>query len=88
MQNNGTKYTSTADVDCDEGYYIRDHAQMMGISTQTITCSKTGKWTDVPICIPKGKEQIWNIFLTTRIILEYLISPELKVIDKQDNSNV
>ncbi|XP_060583891.1 CUB and sushi domain-containing protein 1-like, partial [Ruditapes philippinarum] len=52
-QNNGTKYTSTADIDCNEGYYIKGQPQWIGISTRTITCSGTGMWTDVPICIPK-----------------------------------
>ena len=47
-------FQSTADIDCDEGYYIKDQEQIQGISTKTITCSQTGKWVDMPTCIVKG----------------------------------
>ncbi|XP_060604256.1 CUB and sushi domain-containing protein 3-like, partial [Ruditapes philippinarum] len=48
-----TKFESIADIDCDDGYYIKGRIQTAGISTQTITCSDTGTWINVPECVPK-----------------------------------
>ncbi|XP_060561265.1 sushi, von Willebrand factor type A, EGF and pentraxin domain-containing protein 1-like [Ruditapes philippinarum] len=48
-----TKFKSMADIDCDDGYYIKGRNQIAGISTQTVACSDTGTWTNVPECVPK-----------------------------------
>ncbi|XP_060568778.1 sushi, von Willebrand factor type A, EGF and pentraxin domain-containing protein 1-like, partial [Ruditapes philippinarum] len=48
-----TKFKSIADIDCDDGYYIKGRIQAAGTSTQTITCSDTGTWINVPECVPK-----------------------------------
>ncbi|XP_053389539.1 sushi, von Willebrand factor type A, EGF and pentraxin domain-containing protein 1-like, partial [Mercenaria mercenaria] len=47
---NDTKYTSTADIDCDEGYYDIKVTQTTGKSTTTITCSDHGTWVNIPTC--------------------------------------
>ncbi|XP_053372799.1 CUB and sushi domain-containing protein 1-like [Mercenaria mercenaria] len=47
---NDTKYQSTAEIYCDEGYYISKVTQTSGISTTTISCSEHGIWVDIPTC--------------------------------------
>ncbi|XP_060604257.1 beta-2-glycoprotein 1-like, partial [Ruditapes philippinarum] len=52
-----TKFESIADINCDDGYYIKGRNQTAGISNQQITCSDTGTWINVPKCVPKGMKQ-------------------------------
>ncbi|XP_053372790.1 sushi, von Willebrand factor type A, EGF and pentraxin domain-containing protein 1-like [Mercenaria mercenaria] len=60
---NDTKYNSTADIDCDEGYYNIKDTQTAGISTTTISCSQHGTWVNIPTCVKKdcGKLDQLNI---------------------------
>ncbi|XP_053391412.1 sushi, von Willebrand factor type A, EGF and pentraxin domain-containing protein 1-like, partial [Mercenaria mercenaria] len=58
---NDTKYTSTAEIDCDEGYYNINDIQTSGISTTTIRCSENGTWVYMPTCVRKDCSDIHNI---------------------------
>ncbi|XP_053372786.1 sushi, von Willebrand factor type A, EGF and pentraxin domain-containing protein 1-like [Mercenaria mercenaria] len=60
-QHNDTKYNSTADIDCDEGYYNKKQNQTAGISTTTISCSEHGIWVNKPTCIRKNCGDVHNI---------------------------
>ncbi|XP_053389202.1 zona pellucida sperm-binding protein 3 receptor-like [Mercenaria mercenaria] len=59
---NDTKYMSTADIDCDEGYYNHNQTQTTGISTTTINCSEHGIWVNMPTCVQKGEYCTASIF--------------------------
>ncbi|XP_053392082.1 P-selectin-like, partial [Mercenaria mercenaria] len=58
-----TMYNSTADIDCDEGYYNINDTQSSEISTTTIRCSENGTWKNIPKCVRKdcGKLDLLKI---------------------------
>ncbi|XP_060596338.1 beta-2-glycoprotein 1-like [Ruditapes philippinarum] len=62
--NNDTKFESTADIDCDDGYFIEGRNQTAGISTQQITCSDKGTWINMPVCVPKDCGRLDELNLT------------------------
>ncbi|XP_060563115.1 E-selectin-like, partial [Ruditapes philippinarum] len=66
-QINGTTYKSTATVDCDEGYYIKNETPILGISTRTLTCAETGSWINMPTCIPKDCGTLENITIPNAV---------------------
>ncbi|XP_053403047.1 uncharacterized protein LOC128546143 [Mercenaria mercenaria] len=44
VTSNGTKYGSTLNITCDEGFELSENA--------TINCSTPGTWGDMPLCMP------------------------------------
>ncbi|XP_053388788.1 sushi, von Willebrand factor type A, EGF and pentraxin domain-containing protein 1-like [Mercenaria mercenaria] len=45
VTSNGTKYGSTLNITCDEGFELSENA--------TINCTTPGTWGDMPLCTPK-----------------------------------